>query len=124
MVPELRTLEKEFTNAQFYTSTETPDGWIEKQYAVNYSVWVTADSLSMVYEALTAGCCVGLLPVEWKRKDSLFQRSENYLLNNELVISYESWLKQDQKIRKVQPLDEANRCVKEILRRWWPDRLP
>jgi mitochondrial fission protein ELM1 len=112
------------SRVDFFRPTDTASGWIEKQYKENGFVWVTADSISMIYEPLTAGCHVGILPVKWKRKDSKFHRSIAYVLNQGLAISYEQWLRNgsDYPANK-QRLDEAARCAEEILRRWWPKRL-
>ena len=107
----------------FFRSEDTQGGWIEAQYARNDRVWVTADSMSMIFEALTAGCRVGILPVKWKRSNNKFQKSLNYLFENNLVTPYQSWLEGQRMIAPGVPLDEASRCAKEILRRWWPDRL-
>jgi mitochondrial fission protein ELM1 len=113
-----------YSRVDFVRSKDTSSGWIEKQYKENGFVWVTADSLSMIYEPITAGCQVGILPVEWKRKDSKFHRSIAYVLNQGLAISYEQWLRNGSVCpANKQRLDEATRCAEEILRRWWPKRL-
>ena len=69
----------------FFRFEDTARGWVEDQYDRNAEVWVTADSLSMIYEGLTAGCRVGLLPVAWKNENSKFSRSERLLLEKQLV---------------------------------------
>ncbi|MEE8397547.1 MAG: mitochondrial fission ELM1 family protein [Desulfobacterales bacterium] len=108
----------------FIRSEATPDGWIEDAYAQNQTVWVTADSISMIFEALTAGCRVGLLPMQWKKKNSKFSDAERHLIENGWVRTYDMWLSgNDGDIGSLR-LDEADRCAKEILKRWWPDRLP
>ena len=113
-----------YSRVDFLRSKDTSSGWIEKQYEENGFVWVTADSISMIYEPITAGCQVGILPVEWKRKDSKFHRSIAYVLNQGLAISYEQWLRNGSVYTaNKQRLDEATRCAEEILRRWWPKRL-
>ena len=38
-----------------------PMTWLPRMLATTEEVWVTPDSMSMIYEALTAGCRVGLL---------------------------------------------------------------
>ncbi len=119
----LRKVAADNTNVSLFTSRETPDGWIERMYSACQSVWVTADSISMVYEALAFGCCVGLLPVKWKRQNSKFQRSVNFLIETKRVITYDSWMTGRPMVRGA-ALNEAARCAREILRRWWPDRLP
>lgn len=119
----LQNLASQNVNVDFFRPEDTLPGWIEKEYAKNFTVWVTADSISMIYEALTARCSVGILPVDWKKKNSKFQRNENYLIENKLVTSYEMWLDGKDTMTKGVPFDEASRCAREILRRWWPDRL-
>jgi mitochondrial fission protein ELM1 len=112
------------THVGFIRSEATPDGWIENAYAQNQTVWVTADSISMIFEALTAGCRVGLLPVQWKKKNSKFGNAERDLIENGWVRTYEAWLSGNDRDIGNPRLDEADRCAREILSRWWPDRLP
>jgi len=108
---------------QFFRSQETPAGWIEEQYRVSATVWVSADSVSMVYEALAAGCRVGVLPVRWRRQDNKFQKSLDFLETNHYVSVYEKWLADGYAAPPSVRLDEAGRCARELLRRWWPERL-
>ena len=109
----------------FFRSSNTPAGWVEEQYALNAKVWVTADSMSMIYEALAAGCSVEILPVQWKQQRNKFQTSIDLLAAKELVIEYDKWLAgAPMKPQPQEPLNDAHRCAEEILRRWWPDRLP
>jgi uncharacterized protein len=108
----------------FFDAKDTPRGWIEEQYNESHIAWVTGDSVSMVYEALTAGCSVGILPVKWNKQNNKFQRSINDLYSAGLAISFEKWLSGKQFFFTESPLNEADRCAFEILRRWWPERLP
>ena len=109
-------------NVKFLRPLDTPAGWIEERYAECFNVWVTADSISMVYEALTAGCRVGILPVQWKKRGSKYEKGINYVLSEGWAVSYDQ--RQEGKMPTLRgSLDEASRCAEEILRRWWPDRL-
>jgi mitochondrial fission protein ELM1 len=119
----LEKLAKSHDNCIFFKSQDTPAGWVEEQYAMNGVVWVTADSISMIFESITAGCRVGVLPVEWKHSHNKFERSIDYLVQNGWAISYEGWHTGARSEVNRAPLDEADRCAKEILKRWWPDRL-
>jgi mitochondrial fission protein ELM1 len=120
----LETMAASMQNVTFYRASETSSGWIEKQYALNRTVWVTADSISMVYEALTAGCSVGVLPVEWVHSDNKFNKSLNFLTRKEMIIAFDAWQQgASMPDRKDELLNESKRCAEEILRKWWPDRL-
>lgn len=110
-------------NMSFYTAEKTPAGWIEQQYAVNRVAWVTADSVSMIYEALAGGCLVGILPVKWKRRRNKFQASIDSLVAENLALSYDAWQRGCTWGRETNPPDEADRCAREILSRWWPERI-
>ncbi len=108
----------------FYRSENTPAGWVEDQYALHNTVWVTADSISMVYEALSGGCSVGILPVEWLHQGNKFQKSLNILLEKKMVVDFAAWQADGQMVtQKTELLNESKRCAEEIIRRWWPNRL-
>jgi uncharacterized protein len=109
--------------AVFFRAEDTPPGWIEEQYDRNHTVWVTADSVSMIYEALAAGCRVGVLPVAWKKKNNKFERGLALLRERNLVLFFDEWLGGAVFSAEESELDEASRCAREILERWWPERL-
>jgi mitochondrial fission protein ELM1 len=108
----------------FYRSLNTPAGWVEKEYGMNGTVWVTADSISMVYEALSAGCSVGILPVKWLQQDNKFQKSLTILHQKKMIVDFHEWQSGEKMpVPPAEPFNEAVRCAREILRRWWPERL-
>ncbi len=120
----LALLADEHANVWYVPYSKSEPGWIEKQYDIHRNVWVTGDSISMVYEALTAGCSVGIIPVQWRKKDNKFLYSLEYLIENQRVITLNQYLKGKPYHAISQPLNEADRCAKEILKRWWPENLP
>lgn len=122
-VVSLNKLAGESDNADFFHYRDTEPGWIEEQYDKNSVVWVTADSISMIYEALTAGCKVGILPMQWKRMNGKFKKNEDLLLKKGLVVSYPSWVNGGCSWREDIELNEAQRCAERILQRWLPNSL-
>ncbi len=122
-IKQLKNLSVRHNNCSFIHFKDTQAGWIEAMYNCCKHVWVTADSMSMVYEALSAGCNVGLIPVKWVKKKSKFQINENILQNKGLILPYNDWLNGKSFQHLKQPLNEAEVCAKEILKRWWPNRL-
>lgn len=103
---------------QFFNFKDTPRGWVEEQYARSNLVWVTADSISMIYEALTAGSKVGILPVRWKKSENKFQRSIDHLLAKGLVKIYSPADKSSLLSMPEHSFNEAARCAAEIIRRF------
>jgi mitochondrial fission protein ELM1 len=123
MEKKLSVLSNKNTGVDFLRFSDTQSGWIEKQYSVNQTVWVTADSMSMVYEALSAGCRVGIIPVEWKNKKGKFACAERKLIEKNFVTPYVEWLNSCEFIHSGKNLNEAQKCAREILIRWWIERL-
>lgn len=115
LVKELQT---RYKNITFFDYKDTPPGWVEEQYDCNEEVWVTADSISMVYEALTAGCRVGIFPMRWLKEKSKFKRNEDVLLDKNLVISFPSWQKGESAQWQKIEIDEAGRCADRILEKF------
>jgi len=123
MTSMLAMLDKEFSSMTFAPFEKTPQGWIEDQYARSKFTWVSADSVSMVYEALSAGCLVGVLSVDWKNKKNKIARAIGLLENNNKIMFFEAWKNNTAAWPDHSGLNEASRCAMEILKRWWPDRL-
>ncbi|RLB94351.1 MAG: hypothetical protein DRH26_01430 [Deltaproteobacteria bacterium] len=123
MDAKIRRFAAEKEHVSFFPFADTPKGWVEKRYDMSGIVWVTADSLSMVYEALTAGCTTGIIPVEWKQKVNKFAYSEQYLYDHKIAISYDNWKRNRDHINSGNGLNESDRCAREILRRWRPESL-
>lgn len=103
------------SGAAFRPFSSTPRGWLETMYDLSGTVWVTADSISMVYEALSAGCRVGVIPVKWKKKGGKFQRSLDFLLSEKKIVFYPEIPEINE---KTETFDEAGRCAGEIIKRW------
>jgi mitochondrial fission protein ELM1 len=112
------------TGVRFIPFSETGPGWVEEQYCRNGQVWITGDSISMVYEALSAGCRVGVLEVCWKRHNNKFSRSLEYLIAEQRLVTFSQYREGRARWAEHAPLNEADRCAREILRRWWPKNLP
>ena len=100
---------------------QTGPDWLPDKLATASRVWVTADSVSMVYEALTSGAAVGLLSVPYRRKDDRLQRGIGELSKERLVIGFEDWQQGGELRQPDVPFDEARRAANWILERW-PDK--
>jgi mitochondrial fission protein ELM1 len=92
--------------------------WLPQRLATTATVWITEDSVSMLYEALTAGAATGLLSMP-RRNDREFKRDlGGGLLAEGLVTSFDDWQKGRHLERPPEPLDEAGRCADWVLHEW------
>lgn len=94
----------------------TPAGWLEAELARTGAAWVTPDSVSMVYEALTAGCRVGLFDLP-AMADSRVARSILALTSKGTVVGFPPPPAHDS--ASPTPLNEAGRCARLILEKWF-----
>lgn len=101
-------------NAGYYPHDETGRGWIAERLAEAGSVWVTADSVSMIYEALTSGAWTGILSVP-KRLSDKITGIINTLADEGLVTTYNDWKHGNISPLKKQYLNEAERCARKLL---------
>lgn len=96
---------------------ETPPGWLAAELGRAAIVWVSEDSASMVYEALSGGAAVGLVTVAHKTRGRI-ARGMARLAREGLLIRYDDWLGGARLEPPAKPLDEAGRCAGLILERW------
>jgi mitochondrial fission protein ELM1 len=66
----LPALKKELPGLTVFPHRETQPGWLAAKLSTAESVWVTEDSVSMIYEALTGGAKVGVLDMPRLRPDA------------------------------------------------------
>ncbi|MDD3530028.1 MAG: ELM1/GtrOC1 family putative glycosyltransferase [Gallionellaceae bacterium] len=99
---------------------DTPPGWLEQALAETGQAWVTEDSVSMVYEALTAGCAVGLLSLP-AAGTSRIGRGIADLVRNGRVTPFADWQRSGRLAPPPGRFDEAERCARAILERWFPN---
>lgn len=98
--------------------TQTDPDWLPTQLAKTRLVWVTADSVSMVYEALTAGAAVGVLEIP-QRRTGRISRGLDRLAVEGRVTFFTNWQQSRQLGRPTQPFNEAERCARRIIERWF-----
>jgi len=97
---------------------ETSAGWVADHLAATQRVWVTKDSVSMVYEALTSGAAVGLLNVP-QHESGRVARGVVQLIADGLVTTFKAWRGGEVLATSTREFNEAARCADEICRRWF-----
>ncbi|MEZ5600320.1 MAG: ELM1/GtrOC1 family putative glycosyltransferase [Candidatus Competibacteraceae bacterium] len=93
-------------------------GLVPAQLARAGQVWVSADSVSMVYEALTAGAAVGMLEVPRKRS-SRISRGLDKLAGAGWVLRFRRLATSAMPQAASQAFNEAERCARWIVERWF-----
>ncbi|MFZ3175345.1 MAG: mitochondrial fission ELM1 family protein [Thiobacillus sp.] len=94
--------------------TATSPDWLPEQLARCGTVWVTPDSASMVFEALTAGAAVGVFDLPASPK-SRVGRAIAQLADAQRITRFANWCANDQLQPNTHPLAEADRCAEWIL---------
>lgn len=107
-------------HAKVWADNETPQGWVAQQLQQASQVWVTEDSISMIYESLTAGAQVGVFAVPRLQKDRITQAVDDLAAQEKLVL-FNQW-QQNQQMADKQSFCEAQRAAQWLLEQegLWP----
>lgn len=108
---------QQLEGVELFPVEQTEPGWLPQQLAVTEQCWVSEDSVSMVYEALSAGCAVGTFEVPWQRKGRLF-RGLKRLKQNGLLTPFSEWSGTPLRAPE-EGFNEAARCAEAIMKKGW-----
>ena len=107
-----------FGNLTVVPVQATGPGWLAEKLAQAAWVWATEDSVSMVYEALTAGCATGVLPVPRRRRVGKIARGIAGLADDGLITHFSDWQNGKQLETPAKPFNEAARVAAWIVEKW------
>ena len=97
---------------QIHPDDVTSD-WLPQQMQQAGQIWITEDSVSMVYEALSSGAKTGILSLD-SDKASRVTKEMSRLVKEKRVMT----LKSMHKASNNTPLNEADRCAKLLLEKF------
>lgn len=97
---------------------QTDVRWVERQLAQATTTWVTEDSVSMIYESLTAQAAVGLINLP-ARSDNRVVRGVRQLVDRGIITRYDTYGLYRQHLHSVIGFNEAQRCSALLLRHLW-----
>ncbi len=97
----------------------TKSGWLPSVLMAAQEVWVTEDSTSMIFEAITARARVGLLPLPTKHRGDRVVRAVDDAVAAGYAVRHADWLASGRPPALAGYLHEAGRCADEIVKRWF-----
>ncbi len=97
---------------------ETDASWVADAITVSSQVWVTEDSVSMIYEALTSGAATGVLWVPRLNADRVTNGIDQ-LVADGLITPFLAWKETRELLRQEKPINEAERVALHIMD-WLP----
>ena len=100
-------------NAEYKDYSSTGTAWVARRLNLAANVWVSADSVSMIYEALTSGSAVGLLDVPARGTNKLTNNLAG-LVEDNMATPYNKWLLDRKLVSPPVLLNEAKRCAEYI----------
>lgn len=98
----------------------TPPGWVREQLERAAQVWVTRDSVSMVFESITAAAPTGLLQLP-DAKSSRVVKSMTDVVKQGWAIDFENWNLKQPLPSVRQTLWESDRAARWLLQRFGSD---
>lgn len=102
------------SNLRAITHDKVGAKWLPEHLAQSAQVWVTPDSASMVYEALTSGAAVGCFELPFLKPGRVARGLEK-LINEKRLTSFTDWQTTGKLLPNTQPLNEAERCAEALL---------
>jgi mitochondrial fission protein ELM1 len=104
-----------FESLEFFSCQQTPPDWLPSKLREADEVWVSEDSVSMIYEALSSGARVGLLPAPRLNSHSRVLRGVDELIADGFLTPFNEWQKTVKLAAVPKPLQEADRCAGVLL---------
>jgi mitochondrial fission protein ELM1 len=96
----------------FTRHLESGSTWLADQLTRSDQVWISRDSVSMIYETLTAGRAIGVIDVPASRSSRITRLLQD-LVARRMVTPFARW-QAGEPLAFDQPLMEADRCAKLI----------
>ncbi len=100
----------------FVPYQDTPPGWVSEALQRAGQTWVSPDSVTMVFEALTSGSQVGVFELVW-HPGSKLKRSIDRLVADRLVTPYSAFESTGKLEAPSRVLNESRRSARWLLER-------
>ena len=104
-------------NLEIVSVDKTKPGWVAEQLADVATAWISEDSVSMIYEALTARVAVGILNMTSKRESRLAWGVNQLIAAND-VVRFDKLGAYKQHLSPSFNYFEADRCADWLHEQW------
>lgn len=84
-------LKEQFPTLETHPHQSTQPSWLPRALNESSQTWVSEDSVSMIYEALSSGTRVGLLPMPRSNPDHRVVKGVDQLVENQRVTPFDAW---------------------------------
>jgi len=101
-----------FKNLKIHNTKKQNKNWLTNQMNKTKYAWITEDSMSMIYESITAGQNVGLISLKSKRKSRITEEVNRLKEKKVIFLNENKSYRNRNKPHAV--INEANRCAKFI----------
>lgn len=105
-------IKEQFQELELVLPDEVSPDWLPHKILETETVWVTSDSISMIYEALTSKAKTGIIELDYK-KPTCITKEVDRLLSEGTVVSIKS-----DKQAAPSTIYEADRCAKILLEKF------
>jgi len=105
---------KAYENLEILDYSETSATTVREYILNSETIWITQDSISMIYESLSSGAAVGLLELQNKSSTKI-ENTISTLINEKKLTSFSEWEKCHSLAPGSAVFNEANRCAKLLL---------
>ena len=104
----------QLNSTNIVTPEQTNKDWLPQNMQRSEQIWVTEDSVSMVYEAITSGAKVGLITLTHNKQNRVTEEMQQLLKEGRVSsLQHPASLS----ATSLPPLNEARRCAKLLLQR-------
>jgi len=105
-----------YENVELLNVAETDSETLRKSIFSSEQIWVSADSISMIYESLSSGGAVGLLNVDQKTPNRV-SSAINTLIDEKQLATFTMWNNTHKLFNPSFKFNEADRCASLLLER-------
>jgi mitochondrial fission protein ELM1 len=120
----LEQLRAQAPGAEIISHQQTKPDWVPAQLMAAEEAWATEDSVSMIFEAVTAGARTGILPVPATKPDADPVRAIQKLVREGYATTYDNWTRNGKRLPAPKPLHETGRCADLVLKKLFPGATP